>query len=135
MLILRGLKGVGEQHHHFCLYQWRLDMCCLISLYLCICPHKLLVSLFHGHRIGSVMSSYQIKFLLLQKGIYQVFHFLILILFSLMYQLKANLTRLSWKKNRSTSYCYESFQLSCCSMTEDGCYDILVWYTWWSPAL
>ena len=37
MLIIRRLEGVGEQHHHLCLYQWRLGMCCLISLFLRIC--------------------------------------------------------------------------------------------------
>jgi hypothetical protein len=72
MLIIKGLVGVGEQHHHFCFYQWRLDMCYLISPSLHICPHRLVVFLLHGHQDGSVRSNFQIEFILLQKDVYQI---------------------------------------------------------------
>jgi len=112
-----------------------LNMCCLILLSLSICSHRLFVSLLHGIRLVlswviSKLNSYCFK-----KAFTRSFHFLILVLSNLMYQLNVDPVRLSWKKNISASYHYRSFQPFYCSMIEDGCLGILVWYTWWSPTL
>lgn len=115
--IKRGWTCVASSHHR-CAYA-------LTESWLCFSMVIKLVLL----RVISKLNLYCFR-----KASTKSFYFLILVLSSLIYHLKTNLVRLSWKNKLAFCH-YRSLQPPCCSMTGDGCLGILVWYTWWSLEL